>query len=95
MKVTPLFDKVLVKRDEAEGITKGGILLPDAAKEKPQYGKVVAVGDGSRTNEGKVVEMTVQAGDHVLFLPYAGNDVKIGEEEYLIMREVDILAVVD
>ncbi len=95
MKVTPLFDKVLVLRDEPEAVTKGGILLPDAAKEKPAYGKVIAIGDGARTDKGEVVPMTVKEGDHILFLVYAGNDVKIGEEDYLIMRETDILAVID
>jgi len=95
MKLKPLGDKVIVKRLEAENKTKGGIVLPDTAKEKPQRGKVIAVGDGRRTDEGEVVALTVKKGDEVIFTSYAGTEVKVGTEEYMIMAESDILAVVE
>jgi chaperonin GroES len=94
MKVKPLGDKVLVKRLEAEGKTKGGIVLPDTAKEKPKEGKIVAVGDGKLLDDGKRAKFQVKKGDRILFASYAGTEIKIGSEEYLIMSEDDILAVI-
>ncbi len=95
MKVVPLNDKIVVKRLEAEEKTAGGIVLPDAAKEKPRQGKVVSLGDGKRLETGKRAEFQVKEGDKVLFTSYAGNEVTIGAEEFLIMTEDDVLAVVD
>src|SRR5262252_2882036 len=95
MKVIPLNDKILVKRLEAEEKTAGGILLPDAAKEKPRQGKVLSLGDGKLLEDGKRAKFQVKEGDKVLFTSYGGNEVKIGNEEYLIMTEEDILAVVE
>ena len=94
MKVKPIGDKILVKRLEAQEVSKGGIVLPDSAKEKPQEGKVVSLGEGRRTDEGKQVPFTVKKGDRVIFTSYAGSEVKIDGEEYLILGEDDILAVV-
>lgn len=95
MKVRPLGEKVLVKRLEAEEKTKGGIVLPDTAKEKPKRGKVVAVGEGKLLEEGGRSEMQVKKGDQVLFTSYAGTEIKIDGEEFLIMDENDILAVIE
>ena len=95
MKIRPLQDRVLVKRIKEEEKTKGGIIIPDTAKEKPQEGKVVAVGRGKKTDEGKVIALDVKAGDKVLFGKYSGSEVKIDGEEHLIMREEDILAVLE
>jgi chaperonin GroES len=95
MKIKPLGDKVLVKRLEAEEITKGGIVLPDTAKEKPKEGKVIAVGKGRMLKDGGFADFSVKSGDTVLFSSYAGTEVKINGEEYLIMNEEDILAIVD
>ncbi len=95
MKVVPLNDKIVVKRLEAEDKTAGGIVLPDSAKEKPRQGKVVSIGEGKRLDSGKRAPFQVKEGDRVLFSSYAGNEVTIGSEEYLIMTEDDILAVVD
>jgi len=94
MKLKPLGDRVLVKRSEAEEKTAGGIVLPDSAKEKPKQGEVIAVGSGRVTDDGERVALTVKKGDRVLFTSYAGNEVKVGAEEFLLMREDDILAVV-
>ena len=94
MKLTPIGDRVLVKRNEAEEKTAGGIVLPDTAKEKPKQGEVIAVGSGRLTDDGERVALAVKKGDTVLFTSYAGNEVKIGGQEYLLMREEDILAVV-
>ena len=93
--IRPLQDRVLVQRIEEEERTKGGIIIPDTAKEKPQMGKIVAAGKGKKTDDGKVMALDVKEGDKVLFSKYAGNDVKIDGEEYLIMREDDILGIVD
>ena len=90
----PLGDKVLVKRIEAEERTKGGIVLPDAAKEKPKQGEIIAVGPGKTLESGKRAELAVKKGDRVLFASYAGTEVKVDGEELLIMKEDDILAVV-
>jgi len=95
MKIRPLADKVLVQRLEAENKTSGGIVLPDTAKEKPQRGKIVAVGTGKVLDDGKVKVLQVKKGDMVLFTSYAGTDVKIDGKEYLIMDESSILAVID
>jgi len=95
MKVKPLGDKILVKRIEAEEKTKGGILLPDTAKEKPKEGKIVEVGSGKLLDDGSRAAFQVKKGDRVLFSSYAGTEVKIDGEEYLIMSEEDILAVID
>ena len=95
MKIKPLADKVVVKRLEADEVTSGGIVLPDSAKEKPQEGKVIAVGTGHQTESGKIVPFTVKKGDRVLFSSYAGTEVKIEGEEYLVMPEEDILAIMD
>jgi len=95
MKVIPLNDKILVKRLEAEEKTAGGILLPDAAKEKPRQGKVLSLGDGRLLEDGKRASFQVKEGDRVLFSSYAGNEVQVNAEEYLIMSEDDILAVIE
>jgi len=92
-KIKPIGDKILVKRLEAEEKTKGGIVLPDSAKEKPKQGKVIALGDGKVTDEGKRAAFQVKKGDVVLFAAYAGTEVTVGNEEYLVMSEEDILAV--
>ena len=95
MKIRPLADKVLVQRLEAENVTAGGIVLPDSAKEKPQKGKVVSVGNGKVLDDGTVRPMQVKKGDIVLFTSYAGTDIKVEGKEYLIMEELGILAVVE
>ncbi len=94
MKIKPLADKVLVQRLEAEAMTSGGIVLPEAAKEKPQRGKIIAVGEGKVLDDGSRREMQIKAGDEVLFTSYAGTDIKVDDAEYLIMDESDIMAVV-
>jgi len=94
MKIRPLADKVLVQRLEAETKTAGGIVLPDSAKEKPQKGKIVSVGQGKMLDDGTVRKLQVKKGDMVLFSSYAGTDVKIDGKEYLIMSESDIMAVI-
>ena len=96
MKIRPLHDRVLVKRlDAQEKTTSGGIIIPDTAKEKPQEGEVVAAGPGKVKDDGSVLPMNVKAGDKILFGKYAGTDVKIDNEEYIIMREDDILGVLE
>ncbi len=95
MNIRPLHDKILVKRLQEEEKTKGGIIIPDTAKEKPMEGEVVAAGKGRVTEEGKVVALDVKAGDRVLFSKYAGTEVKIEGTEYLIMREEDILGIIE
>ena len=91
--IRPLQDRILVKRIEAEEKTSGGIIIPDTAKEKPQEGEVVAVGKGKRLDNGNVIEPDVKAGDRVLFSKYGGTEVKVDGQDYLIMREDDILGV--
>ena len=93
MKIRPLHDRVIVKRLEEEERTAGGIIIPDTAKEKPQQGKVIAVGKGRYLENGNVVPLMVKEGDRVLFSKYSGNEVKVEGEELLIMREEDILGV--
>jgi chaperonin GroES len=96
MKVRPLGDRLLVQRLEEEGeVKKGGIIIPDTAKEKPQRGKVIAVGNGRVTDEGKRIAMDVKAGDNILFGKYSGSEIKMEGEEYLIMREEDVLGIVE
>jgi len=95
MKIRPLQDRILVKRIEEEEKTKGGIIIPDTAKEKPQMGEIVSIGKGKKTDDGKVISLDVKEGDRVLFSKYAGTEVKIEGEEYLIMREDDILGVIE
>jgi chaperonin GroES len=95
MKIRPLHDRVIVKRIEEEEKTKGGIIIPDTAKEKPIEGKVVAVGAGKLMDNGKKLPLDVKKGDRILFGKYAGTDIKIEDEEHLIMREEDIIAVVE
>ncbi|MGB2823674.1 MAG: co-chaperone GroES [Phycisphaerae bacterium] len=94
-KIRPLGEKVLVKRLEAEDMTRGGIVLPDTAKEKPQKGTVLAVGDGKLLDDGSRAKFQVKKGDKVLFASYGGTEVKVGSEEYLLMDESDILAILD
>ena len=94
-KVTPIGDKVLVKRLEAEAKTKGGIVIPDTAKEKPKQGKVIALGSGRRLKDGSIGEFTVKKNDRILFTSYAGTEVTVDGEEYILMSEDDILAVIE
>jgi chaperonin GroES len=94
-KLRPLGDKILVKRVEAETKTKSGIVLPDSAKEKPKRGKILAIGDGKRLDNGERAPFTVKKGDEVLFTSYAGTEIKIDGEEVIIMSEDDVLAVVE
>ena len=95
MKFRPLHDRVVVKRVAEEEKTKGGIIIPDTAKEKPQEGKVIAVGKGKVSDDGKVTPLDVKVGDKILFGKYAGSDIKLDGEEHLIMREDDILGVLE
>ena len=95
MKVVPLHDRIVVSRIESEEKTAGGIIIPDTAKEKPQEGKVVAVGPGKRDKEGKLIAMDVKAGDRVLFAKWAGTEFKLDGKEHMIMKEDDILGVVE
>ena len=95
MKVRPLHDRLLVRRIEEKETVKGGIIIPDTAKEKPQEGKVIAVGNGKVSDEGKKIPLDVKAGDKILFGKYSGSEVKIDDEEYLIMREEDVLAIIE
>jgi len=95
MKLRPLQDRILVQRVEEETKTKGGIIIPDTAKEKPAEGKVVSVGEGRISDDGKKVALEVKAGDRILFGKYSGTEVKIEGEEYLIMREDDVLGVIE
>jgi len=95
MKIRPLQDRIIVKRMEEEDMTKGGIIIPDSAKEKPMEGKVIAVGNGKILDNGQKTTPDVKAGDKVLFSKYAGTEVKIDGEEHLIMREDDILGIIE
>ena len=94
MKVKPLGDRILVRQMDPEEKSKGGIILPDTAKEKPKEGKVKAVGEGKVLENGKVQPVSVKTGDHILFSSYAGTEIKIDGEEYLIMKEEDVLAII-
>jgi len=92
-KIQPLHDRILVKRLEEKETKKGGIIIPDTAKEKPQEGEVIAAGPGKRDEHGKLMPLDVKAGDKILFGKYSGSEVKLGDEEYLIMREEDVLGI--
>jgi chaperonin GroES len=94
-KIRPLGDRILVKRIQEEEKTKGGIIIPDTAKEKPQEGKVVAVGKGKKNDEGTLIPLEVKAGDRILFGKYSGSEIKLEGEEHLILREDDILGVLE
>ena len=94
MKIKPLHDHILVERVEEE-VKKGGIIIPDTAKEKPQQGKVIAVGDGRRDEKGNTIPLGVKKGDIILFGKYAGTEMKIEDKEYLIIREDDVLGIVE
>jgi chaperonin GroES len=95
MNLRPLYDRILVERVESEEKTKGGIILPDSAKEKPQQGKVIAVGHGKRLEDGKLIPLEVKAGDMILFGKYSGSEIKIEGNEYLIMKEDDVLGLLE
>jgi len=95
MKVRPLHDRIIVKRLEEEEKTKGGIIIPDTAKEKPIEGKVIAVGDGKIKEDGTKIPMDVKKGDRILFAKYAGTEIKIDGEEHLMMKEDDVLAIIE
>jgi len=95
MKFRPLQDRILIKRIDKEEKTSGGIIIPDTAKEKPQEGEVVAVGNGKRTEDGKVTPMDVKKGDRVLFGKYSGSEIKIDGEEHLILREDEVLGILE
>ena len=95
MKIRPLHDRLLVERLEEKEVKKGGIIIPDTAKEKPQEGKVIAVGNGKVGDDGKRIPLDVKAGDKILFGKYSGSEVKLDDKEYLIMREEDVLAILE
>ncbi len=95
MNFRPLHDRILIKRIEEEETVKGGIIIPDSAKEKPQEGEVVAVGNGKKNEDGKVVPLDVKAGDRILFGKYSGSEIKMDDEEYLILKEEEVLGVLE
>ncbi len=96
MKIRPLYDRVVIKRVEnKEGTMQGGLHIPDSAKEKPQEGEVIAIGKGKRLEDGKLVALDVQVGDRILFGKYSGSDIQLEGTEYMIMREDDILGILD
>ncbi len=95
MKFRPLYDRILVERVESEETTKGGIILPDTAKEKPQQGKVVAVGEGRKTEDGKIIPLQVKEGTMILFGKYSGSEIKIEGNEFLIMKEDDVMGILE
>jgi len=95
MKIRPLYDRIVVKRIEEQETVRGGIIIPDSAKEKPQEGEVVAVGNGKRLEDGKMVPLDVKVGDRILFGKYSGSDIKLDGDEYMIMREDEVLGVLD
>jgi chaperonin GroES len=95
MKIRPLHDRMLVERLEEQEVKRGGIIIPDTAKEKPQEGKVIAVGNGKVADDGKKIPLDVKTGDKILFGKYSGSEVKLDDKEYLIMREEDVLAILE
>jgi chaperonin GroES len=95
MNIRPLYDRIVVKRIESTETMQGGLYIPDSAKEKPQEGEVIAVGKGKRLEDGKVIALDVKAGDRILFGKYSGSDIKIDGEEYMIMREDEVLGVLE
>ena len=95
MKIRPLYDRIVVKRIEEQETVRGGIIIPDSAKEKPQEGEVVAVGNGKRLENGTMVPLDAKVGDRILFGKYSGSDIKLDGDEYMIMREDEVLGVLD
>jgi chaperonin GroES len=95
MKIRPLYDRIVVQRIEEKETVRGGIIIPDTAKEKPQEGKVIAVGKGKLLEDGKVMPLDVQVGQRILFGKYAGNEIKLDGEEYLLMREDEVLGILE
>ena len=95
MNIRPLYDRIVVKRIEEQETTRNGIVIPDSAKEKPQEGEVMAIGKGKRLEDGKMVALDVQVGDRILFGKYSGNEVKLDGVEYIIMREDDVLGILE
>jgi chaperonin GroES len=95
MKIRPLHDRILVERLEEQEVRRGGIIIPDTAKEKPQEAKVIAVGNGKVAEDGKKIPLDVKAGDRILFGKYSGSEVKIDDKDYLILREEDVLAILE
>jgi chaperonin GroES len=95
MKIRPLYDRIVVKRIEQQEQMQGGLYIPDSAKEKPQEGEVVAVGKGKRLEDGKVIALDVAVGDRILFGKYSGSDIKLDNDEYLIMREDEVLGILE
>jgi len=95
MHIRPLYDRIVVKRVEEKEVKVGGLFIPDSAKEKPQEGEVVAVGQGKRNDEGKLIPLDVKAGDRILFGKYSGSDIKVDGEEYMIMREDEVLGILE
>jgi chaperonin GroES len=95
MKIRPLYDRIVVKRIDEQETTRSGIIIPDSAQEKPQEAEVVAVGHGKRLEDGTLVALDVKVGDRILFGKYSGNDIRVDNEEYLIMREDDVLGILD
>jgi chaperonin GroES len=95
MNIRPLYDRIVVKRIDEQETTRNGIVIPDSAKEKPQEGEVMAIGKGKRLEDGSVVALDVKAGDRILFAKYSGNEIKLEGTEYIIMREDDVLGILD
>jgi chaperonin GroES len=95
MKIRPLYDRIVIKRIEERETTRRGIIIPDSAQEKPQEGEVIAVGQGKRLDDGKLVALDLKVGDRVLFGKYSGNEIKLDGKEYLVMREDDVLGVLE
>ena len=95
MNLRPLHDRILIKRVEEKETAKGGIIIPDTAKEKPQEGEVIAVGHGKKTDKGQVIALDVKAGDRILFGKYSGTEIKLDGEEYLIIREEEVVGVIE
>jgi chaperonin GroES len=95
MKIRPLHDRILVERLEEQEVRRGGIIIPDTAKEKPQEAKVIAVGNGKVSEDGKKIPLDVKSGDRILFGKYSGSEVKIDDKDYLILREEDVLAILE
>jgi len=95
MNIRPLYDRIVVKRIEEQETVKGGIIIPDSAKEKPQEAEVIAAGNGKRTDDGKLIPLEVKKGDRILFGKYSGNEIKIDGQEYLILREDEVLGILE
>jgi chaperonin GroES len=95
MKIRPLYDRIVVKRIEEQETTRSGIIIPDSAQEKPQEAEVMAIGHGKRLEDGKLVALDVKVGDRILFGKYSGNEIRVDNQDYLIMREEDVLGVLD